>query len=294
MSRALQAIAVAYAVAGAFAVAVAYAISFEHPIGLAFAADVAATCVIFAFSFAFRNSSFYDPFWSVVPPVIGAYWWFGSDAAGVDGLRRAVVLGLVTIWAVRLTYNWARGWEGLSHEDWRYVDFQESTGKAYWAVSFAGIHMAPTLWVFVGCLPLYPALALGSRPFGVLDGFATLFTAAMIWVEARADKELVNFKLSGDTAGRTLTTGLRRYSRHPNYLGEMGFWWGLFLFGVAANPAWWWTIVGAASITLMFRFASLPLIEERMLSRRPDYAAYAERTALILPRPPRASGRAGD
>jgi steroid 5-alpha reductase family enzyme len=278
MSRALQAIVVAYSVAFAMAVAVAYAVPFEHPIAIAFAADVAATCTIFAFSFAFRNSSFYDAYWSVAPPLIGAYWWFGSDLAGVDGMRRGVVLGLVTIWAARLTYNWVRGWEGLTHEDWRYVNIQESAGKAYWGVSFAGIHMAPTFWVFLGCLPLYPALALGTRPFGVLDGIAALFTAAMIWIEARADKELVSFKRSGDNAGRTLRTGLRRYSRHPNYLGEMGFWWGVFLFGVSANPSWWWTIVGAASITLMFHFVSLPLIEDRMRGSRPDYEAYAART----------------
>lgn len=292
MSRALQTIAVAYAVAGATAVAAAYAVYFQHPIAVAFAADVAATCTIFAFSFAFRNSSFYDAYWSVVPPLIGAYWWLGSDVSGVDGLRRVVVLTLVTVWAVRLTYNWVRSWEGLSHEDWRYVNLQESTGKAYWAISFAGIHMAPTLWVFFGCLPLYPALALGTRPFGVLDGVATLFTAAMIWLEARADKELVIFRRSGDSAGRTLTSGLRRYSRHPNYLGEMGFWWGIFLFGVAAQPSWWWTVVGAASITLLFRFASLPMIEERMSSRRPDYAAYAARTSLVLPRRPREDDQA--
>jgi len=290
MSRALQAIVVAYAVAGSMAFAVACAVPFEHPIGVAFVADLAATCTIFAFSFAFRNSSFYDAYWSVVPPLIGAYWWFASDATGVDGLRRVVVLTLVTVWAVRLTYNWVRSWQGLEHEDWRYVDFQESTGKAYWAVSFAGIHMAPTLWVFFGCLPLYPALALGTRPFGALDGIATLFTAAMIWIEARADKELVVFRRSGDTAGRTLTSGLRRFSRHPNYLGEMGFWWGLYLFGVAAQPSWWWTIVGAASITLLFRFASLPMIEARMSGSRPDYAAYAARTSLVLPWPPRKDG----
>jgi steroid 5-alpha reductase family enzyme len=292
MSRALQTIAVAYAVAGAMAVAVAFAVSFEHPIAVAFAADVAATCTIFAFSVAFRNSSFYDAYWSVVPPLIGAYWWLGSDVSGVDGLRRVVVLTLVTVWAVRLTYNWVRGWEGLAHEDWRYVDLQESTGKAYWAVSFGGIHMAPTLWVFLGCLPLYAALAIGTRPFGVLDVFATLFTAAMIFLEARADKELVIFRRSGDSAGRTLTSGLRRYSRHPNYLGEMGFWWGIFLFGLAAEPSWWWTVVGAAAITLLFRFASLPMIEERMSSRRPDYAAYAARTPLVLPRLPREADQA--
>jgi steroid 5-alpha reductase family enzyme len=67
----------------------------------------------------------------------------------------------------------------------------------------------------------------------------------------------------------------------------MGFWWGLFLFGVAAHPSWWWTVVGALSITGLFRFASLPMIEARMSNSRPDYAAYAARTSLVLPWPPK-------
>jgi steroid 5-alpha reductase family enzyme len=63
----------------------------------------------------------------------------------------------------------------------------------------------------------------------------------------------------------------------------MGFWWGLLLFGVSAAPTWWWTAVGAVSITLMFRFVSLPLIEDRMLETHPDYAAYAARTPRVVP-----------
>ena len=68
----------------------------------------------------------------------------------------------------------------------------------------------------------------------------------------------------------------------------MGFWWGLFLFGLAADPTWWWTGVGALGITLMFRFVSLPMIETRMRESRPDWDAHAARTSLVLPRPPRA------
>ena len=93
-------------------------------------------------------------------------------------------------------------------------------------------------------------------------------------------------------AQQFLQTGLWRGSRHPNYLGEMGFWWGLWLFAMAANPAYWWTGIGALCITLMFRFVSLPLIETRMNARRPGYAAFAERSSLVLPWPRRS--RAGD
>ena len=157
-----------------------------------------------------------------------------------------VVFALVLAWAVRLTWNWARGWQGLGHEDWRYLRLKEQSGRAYWLVSFAGIHLMPTLWVFAGCMSLYPALAAATRPFGVLDAIAALVTAGSIWIEKRADDELQRFRRDGHGPHAILKTGLWAWSRHPNYFGEMGFWWGLWLFGSRRIPSWAWTIVGPA------------------------------------------------
>jgi steroid 5-alpha reductase family enzyme len=190
---------------------------------------------------------------------------------------------LIALWGGRLTWNWLRGWQGLGHEDWRYLDLRRKTGAAYWLVSFAGIHMAPTLWVFLGMLPVYVTMAAGREPFGYLDLVASAVTLGAIWIEARADKQLKRFRESGPEAQAFLHTGLWARSRHPNYFGEMGFWWGLWLFAVAADPAWWWTLVGPLGISLMFRFVSLPLIETRMLERRPAYAEWIQRSSLVIP-----------
>ena len=286
MTRAFTWIAVAYAVALAAAVGVAQWVDAPNPLWVALWADVAATCVIFAFSVVFRNSSFYDAYWSLAPIAIVVYWMQGSGE-GVPAARQALVALLVLLWALRLTGNWARGWAGLGHEDWRYVNLQQQTGRLYWLVSFGGIHMLPTLWVFGGCLALYPALATGTGALGALDALAGVVTGVAIWLEFQADQELRRFRTA--PARRTedvLDTGLWARSRHPNYLGEMGFWWGLWLFGVAADASWWWTVVGPLSITLMFRFASLPMIETRMLERRPEaFAAYQRRTPMVLPWP---------
>jgi steroid 5-alpha reductase family enzyme len=291
MSNDCRAVVVAYGVAGVAAVLVGRSIDVEHPIAVAFWADVAATVVVFAFSLLYRNSSFYDAYWSVAPVAIALYWTLAPGGEpggeGAPGLRRLAVLTLVTIWAVRLTWNWARGWQGLHHQDWRYLRIQERTGALYWPTSFAGIHLMPTLWVFLGCLPLYPALSAGRAPLGWLDGVALVVTASAIAVEALADQQLVHFRRAPRDPQDFLRAGLWSWSRHPNYLGEMGFWWGLFLFGLAADPSWAWTGVGAISITLMFRFVSLPMIEERMRERRPGFESWAARSSLVIPRPPR-------
>ena len=134
MTRAVLSVALAYLVALAVALSVGHTVPLEHPIGVALAADVAATVVIFGFSLAYRNSSFYDPYWSLAPIAIAIYW---LSLANIYPVRAFVVLALVTLWGLRLTWNWLRGWQGLGHEDWRYVDLQRSSGRAYWLVSFS-------------------------------------------------------------------------------------------------------------------------------------------------------------
>ena len=277
---------IAYAVAGVVALITAASVGWTHPLAVAFAADVAATVAIFAFSRAFDNSSFYDAYWSVAPPFLALYF-CAVAVPGVSGGRQVLVVALVGWWAVRLTYNWYRGWTGLHHEDWRYVDLRRSTAGAYWLVSFVGLHLMPTIQVFLACLSLYVALAVGTRPFGLLDVAAALVTAGAIALESRADKELVRFRRSQPSPEAILASGVWAWSRHPNYFGEMSFWWGLWLFALAAAPGWWWTVIGPLGITLLFRFASLPLMETRMLQRRPAFAAHQQRVSMVVPWPPR-------
>ncbi|MDP6980835.1 MAG: DUF1295 domain-containing protein [Myxococcota bacterium] len=283
-SRAFGLIGLAY-VAAFFAAALTVAVvPADSALVRAFWADVVATLVVFGFSKAHDNSSFYDAYWSVAPVPIAIYWWLLPEAQGADSLRQLLVLVLVSAWAVRLTHNWARGWSGLDHEDWRYVDQRQSVGNLYWAVSFVGLHMMPTLMVFAGCLALWPALVTGTQPFGAVDVVATIVTAGAIWLEATADNQLRRFRLSEPPATAILDTGVWAYVRHPNYLGEIGFWWGLYLFALAADSQAWWTGVGALAITLLFRFVSLKLIDDRMVARRPAYKARIESVPALLPR----------
>jgi steroid 5-alpha reductase family enzyme len=282
-ARAILVCLVAYALAVAAAVAAGWRLSGSHPIVVAGAADLAATLVVFAFSFAFDNSSLYDPYWSVAPPAIGLYWALAPVADRVSRARQVVVLVLVGLWAARLTWNWLRGWQGLDHEDWRYVDFRATSGRAYWLVSLLGIHLFPTVIVFVACLSLFPALAAGTHPFGFLDVVAVGVTAAAIAIEATADEQLRRFRRTATGSPRTLGTGLWAWSRHPNYFGETLFWWGLFLFGLAADPAWWWTVGGPLTVTLMFVLVSIPMLDRRMLVRRSDYAERMRSVSGLVP-----------
>jgi len=281
--------ALAYVVATvAAALTIAYA-PIASPYWKAAAADVVATLVIFGFSVAYDNSSFYDAYWSVAPIVIALWWWNLPEARDANETRQILVLSLISWWGMRLTYNWLRHWKGLKHEDWRYVDFRKTSGKAYWLVSFFGFHFFPTVQVFAAMAAAYAAMVVGVRPLGILDGVATVVTASAVLIEAVSDRQLHEFVARNDDPDRILDTGLWAYSRHPNYFGEIAFWWGLCIFAYAAAPDAWWAYIGAAAITVMFRFISVPLIETRMLKKRPHYREQQKRISMIIPWFPRRS-----
>jgi len=244
--------------------------------------------VVFAFSRGANNTSIYDPYWSVAPIAMALYWWLaiGIDTAGIHPVRALCVVALVTLWGVRLTTNWARGWQGLDHEDFRYADFRHKAGRAYWLVSLLGLHGFPTVQVLLSCGSVYVALAVGTRPFGWLDLVAVGVTAFAVLYETVADQQLRRFKATNDDPQGFIATGLWAWSRHPNYFGEVLFWWGLLLFALAADPGAPWTLIGPVTMTLMFWFISIPLIDERMVKRRPHYAQHQARVSRLVPWPP--------
>jgi steroid 5-alpha reductase family enzyme len=280
-------IVVAYLSALVAALVTGIAVSDWHPLAVALAADVVATLVVFAFSFWFDNSSFYDAYWSVAPLPIALYWALAPGAEAAVPARQAIALVVVVLWGLRLTSNWARGWHGLGHEDWRYVDLRRQSGGAYWLVSFTGLHLGPTLIVFLGCLPLWGAVHAGSRPLGFLDAAGAALALGGTLLELVADAQLRGFRRAPPAPDAVLESGLWAWSRHPNYLGEILFWCGLALLGFAAAGWRWWIPLGALAMALMFWRASLPLMEERMLARRPRYAEVQRRVPLLIPRPPK-------
>jgi steroid 5-alpha reductase family enzyme len=249
-------------------------------------ADLSATFVVFLFSVAFGNTSFYDAYWSVAPMVIAPYLWLGVGGGAVP-TRQALVTGLVLLWGARLTYNWARGWTGLQHEDWRYVDLRAKTGRAFVVVNFLGLQLFPTVLVLLGCIPLWPALVTGSQPLSIWDGVATAVTAGAVLVEGVADNQLRAFVRSRPPAGTVMARGLWSWSRHPNYFGEISFWCGLALFGLAAGGPDPLLLVGPAAMAALFVGVSVPMMERRMLARRPGYPDYQRRVSALVPWPPR-------
>ncbi len=260
---------------------------FDHgPLVDLLLADLVATLVIFGFSRFYGNSSFYDAYWSVLPPFMALYW-LAVGGSLASSWREALVLGLILYWATRLTLNWAFYWEGMHHEDWRYGMLRERAPSMALLTDFFGIHLFPTLQVFAGMLPVYAVYCLADSPFNSLDVLAVVVTLSAVSLQLVADFQLHRF-IATRQEGEQLHSGLWAWSRHPNYCGELGFWLGLFIFGLAAYPeGWWWMALGIVLMTAMFLFASIPMMEKRSLERRPDYQRIIDSTSMLIPWPPR-------
>lgn len=281
--KAFTIITTAYTVAGISACMTGWFMGMENILLMLAVADLVATVVIFGFSVRYKNSSFYDAYWSVIPIWIVLFYMIAAEPGMVNGIRAGIGLVLVLLWGVRLTYNWARGWTGLDHEDWRYGMLKQQSGKLYPLVNFSAIHLFPTVMVFLGCIPLYPAMFSSANPLNLWDLLAVLVTLGGIFVEGTADNQLRKFRLSKPPQSAIMNQGLWAYARHPNYFGEMTFWVGIFILGYAADPSWAWSSIGAILMISMFVFATGPMIDKRMLERRPDYRAYMNETWGLIP-----------
>ncbi len=252
----------------------------------AFIADLLATVVIFAFSRAYRNSSFYDAYWSAIPPLLLFYWW-SQASPDVDRLRCWLVAIVVVLWAIRLTANWVYAFPGLHHEDWRYPMFKERAGRWEFGADLVAIHLIPTCQVFLGMVPVYVALTRPGAGIAWLSWLAFVIGLAAVALELVADVQMHRF-VRDRRPGDVMDHGLWSWSRHPNYFGEFAFWLALALFGVAAAPAdAWWLVLGAVAILAMFLGASIPMMETRSLERRPAYQDVLDRVSRFVPRPPK-------
>jgi len=239
-------------------------------------ADVAATVVTWLFGLLYRNVSVYDPYWSVAPPVMLTAW-----AVYKANMSLGVVLLLVAVWfwGIRLTGNWASTFKGLAHEDWRYTRYRESQSPLLFQLTnFFGLNMMPTLLVFACMLPGFGIFEAGGG-VNLLTwlGFAMCIASALI--QLVADTQSHRFRASHP--GECCDVGLWRKGRHPNYFGEIQFWWGIWLM-YASVAGFDSLVLAPIAMTALFMFISIPMMERRQLERKSGYAQYKENTRILI------------
>lgn len=253
---------------------------------------IIATFVVYVFSIANNNSSIYDPYWVIAPPLLA----LGIKATSEAGLtawhpRDILVMFCLCYWAARyhLFYSW-EGWStGLTIEDWRYEDMRDFPVVPYWLNSLIGMHYFPTLLVYFAFAPA--ALVLMTTPadqaaLSWFDLLALVGAISAATIQYFADKQCADYRSSKDyEAGGAIQSGLWRYSRHPNYFGEVLFWLSMMPFAYAAglfDDHRTLIVAGPIAMALFFRFSSW-LMDVRSLKRRPNYQAVIDQTSAMWP-----------
>ena len=257
------------------------------PLLALFLADVLATIIVWAFGLLYENVSVYDPYWSVFPPVAFLLW---AVYTGTWSLPVILLLIASWYWGWRLTRNWAITFKGIAHEDWRYTKYRSQHPIVFHLINLFGLNMMPTLVVFAAMLPglkLYEFVSASGlsgeaglssvRVCGLIFGFLICLAAPTI--QLIADKQIHDFRAANP--GKCCNVGLWKHGRHPNYFGEMLFWWGIWLmywvlYGID------WFILGPIAMSAMFICISIPLMEKRQLQNKPEYADYRKQTRMLI------------
>lgn len=248
--------------------------------------DSICTIVIYLFSTIFKNSSIYDPYWSVAPIVIYPGYLLVTDSVNVYTIIFVLV---VAFWSFRLTINWALSFKNLGTQDWRYQNFKEKHPKVYFLIDLFGIHLFPTIMVFIGMLPGFFFIEKAvTTQLNVSFILSCLVMVLATVIEMVADIQMYNFRKNPENKGKVMARGLWKNSRHPNYLGEILFWIGIWLayFGTEADfMKAMITAVSPIIIFCMFVFISIPMLEKRQLKNKPAYKDYMECSSMLLPIP---------
>ena len=139
--------------------------------------------------------------------------------------------------------------------------------------------MVPTLVVYLCILPAAYvivneiAFSSASIPFILVSVLAAI-------LQGVADIEMHKYQKNRTT--NFIRTGLWKYSRHPNYLGEILMWYGVAFSVILADPDMWYLAIGAVANTLLFFTVSIPMADGRQ-SRKGGFAEYKEETRMLLP-----------
>ncbi|MDH4232186.1 MAG: DUF1295 domain-containing protein [Nitrospirota bacterium] len=201
------------------------------------------------------------------------------------GPRAFLVIMFVIVWGVRLALHvYLRNRK--NPEDARYRAWRQEWGKKANIRAFFQIFLLQGLLLLVIVLPVTAVIMAGSKPLSLLDAAGVLIWMTGILFETVGDWQLFCFKKDPSHKGKIIMTGLWRYSRHPNYFGEVTLWWGIYLVALSAG-AEWATIIGPLTITfLILKVSGIPMLEKKYEGNI-EFEEYRQRTSAFFPLPPK-------
>jgi steroid 5-alpha reductase family enzyme len=249
----------------------------------------ACVTALWLLSLAIKNASIVDIFWGTGFVLIAAVVLYRSQffiiyLNSVTDLVpwRAMFIGaLVALWGLRLSLHIFARNHGKP-EDFRYAAWREQYGEKWWWYSYLHVFLLQGVLLWIISTPIWAAGRPMASPFpNWLDMLGALVWLVGFIFEGGGDWQLAQFKKDPANKGKLLTTGLWKYTRHPNYFGDAVQWWGFYLIALAAGG--WWTIFAPVIMTfLLMRVSGVAMLEKAM-QVRPGYEDYTQNTPAFFP-----------
>jgi steroid 5-alpha reductase family enzyme len=203
---------------------------------------------------------------------------------GSVSVRGFMVNILVTLWGLRLALHIGKRLL-KTKEDSRYLQWRKEWKNVYLR-SYLQVYVLQGIFLYIIALPVLFIHRFSPQTVSWLDAAGILVWITGFIFEAVGDAQLASFVSNPANKGKIMQTGLWKYSRHPNYFGEVTMWWGIFLLSVAV-PGGVWTIIGPLTISILILFVSgVPLLEKKYAGRA-EFEEYKRKTSVFIPLPPK-------
>jgi steroid 5-alpha reductase family enzyme len=198
--------------------------------------------------------------------------------------RQLLITGVMMIWAFRLAghilvRNKGRG------EDFRYAQWREEWGKNIIIKTLLNVFLLQGLLMVIIAYPVILVHSTAQPPLNFLDVAGFVIWLIGFFFESVGDYQLLKFKKERSNRGNILTSGVWKYTRHPNYFGEVTIWWGIFMIALSA-PYGLTALISPMVITfLLLKVSGVPMLEKKYHGN-PEFMEYARKTSRFIPRFP--------
>ncbi len=238
--------------------------------------------VFFLVAIAKKDNSIVDIGWGIGFIVVSLIALYTSQNFSIEAL---LVFALVLIWGARLAGYIAKRSRGKG-EDFRYKQWREEWGKNVVWRSWLQVFMLQGAVMFLVAIPVISIITSAKDELGLLEVIGIVIWLTGFFFEAVGDYQMYSFKKRPENKGKVMKYGLWRYTRHPNYFGEVVMWWGIFLISIGnGNPLL--NLVSPVLLTfLLLRVSGVTMLEKKY-DDNPEYQEYIKQTSAFIPAPPK-------
>lgn len=235
----------------------------------------------FALSVYKKRNDVADIAWGIGYIILCVYLFVSYPVSPISIL----LYSLVTLWGLRLSLHiYARNIN--KKEDFRYKAWRDEWGKYFYLRSYLQVFLLQGIFLLTIISPLINAALAKPMQWNVFTWIGLCLWIIGFYFQVVADWQLTVFKSTQNNKGLIIQTGLWKYSRHPNYFGEIMMWWGIFIVTIPFANSFYF-IISPFTITLLLVFVSgIPLLEKKYKGN-PAFEDYKKRTSVLIPMPPR-------